>query len=76
MDEFFSRIAAQKRLGCSKETILKLLHSGVIDSMRKENGGCFCQQFGGFMRSFLMEDVSHPRLLLQRFFELNSEYLF
>ena len=39
MDEYVSRIAAQKRLGCSKEKILKLLRSGEIASMRKENGG-------------------------------------
>ncbi len=39
MTEFISRMQAQKLLGCDKDTIIKLLRSGAIESSRKENGG-------------------------------------
>ena len=39
MKDFISRAQAQKILGCDKDTMVKLLRSGEIDSSRKENGG-------------------------------------
>ena len=39
MPKYISRAQAQKILGCDKDTIIKLLRSGEIDSSRKENGG-------------------------------------
>lgn len=39
MSEYISRIQAQKLLGCDKDTIVRLLRSGEIESSRKENGG-------------------------------------
>lgn len=39
MTEYISRQQAQKLLGCDKDTIVRLLRSGEIESARKENGG-------------------------------------
>jgi len=39
MTDYISRAQAQKLLGCDKETILRLLRTGEIESSRKENGG-------------------------------------
>ena len=39
MKEYISRIQAQRRLGCDKTKMMKLLRTGVIESSRKENGG-------------------------------------
>lgn len=39
MKEFISRIQAQRILGCDKDTMVKLLRTGEIESSRKENGG-------------------------------------
>ncbi len=39
MKEFISRIQAQRILGCDKDTMVKLLRTGEIESTRKENGG-------------------------------------
>lgn len=38
MSEFISRAQAQKLLGCDKDTMVRLLRSGEIESSRKENG--------------------------------------
>jgi DNA-directed RNA polymerase alpha subunit len=39
MKDFISRAQAQRILGCDKDTMVKLLRTGEIDSSRKENGG-------------------------------------
>lgn len=39
MEDYISRIQAQRILGCNKDTMMRLLHSGEIESSRKENGG-------------------------------------
>ena len=36
MNDYISRGQAQKRLNCTKETMYKLLRSGVLESARKE----------------------------------------
>ena len=38
MTDYISRAQAQKLLGCDKETMVRLLRSGEIESSRKENG--------------------------------------
>lgn len=38
MSEFISRAQAQKLLGCDKDTMVRLLRSGEIETSRKENG--------------------------------------
>lgn len=38
MSEYISRAQAQKLLGCDKDTMVRLLRSGEIESSRKENG--------------------------------------
>lgn len=39
MEDYISRIQAQRILGCNKDTMMRLLRSGEIESSRKENGG-------------------------------------
>lgn len=39
MTDYISRAKAQKLLGCDKDTMVRLLRSGEIESSRKENGG-------------------------------------
>lgn len=38
MSDYISRAQAQKLLGCDKDTMIRLLRSGEIESSRKENG--------------------------------------
>lgn len=75
MEGYISRIIAQRRLGCTKESILELLRNGVIESKRKENGGLlvFVSSLEKYMRINLLEDVSRPHLLQQKIVALNSE---
>lgn len=39
MSDFISRQQAQKLLGCDKDTMMRLLRSGELETSRKENGG-------------------------------------
>ena len=39
MTDYISRAQAQKLLGCDKDTMVRLLRSGEIETSRKDNGG-------------------------------------
>lgn len=74
MNDYISRGQAQKRLNCTKETMYKLLRSGVLESARKENGGWLVssKSLEAFIQSTWTENGADELSLQKRIAQLKN----